>query len=279
MLDIKGFVGFIPTYLTDRSPKLKIAVLLKTTPDTEADIAVDGDKLNFGSSKFIINPYDTYAVEQALQIKEAGKADEVVLISVCEPSKKDVIVKGLAMGADRAIMIDAGDFQAADGLGVSQLLAAAIKKEEPSLVLCGKQAIDDDNMHIMSMVAEILKWPHINVVTKMDIDGTKVNAEREVEGGQVEVYECNLPLVAGAHKSLNTPRFTSLPNILKAKKKPIEQLSTSDLGVDLGSYQHSKVVSYEQPAAKPPGKVFKDESMEEMVSKVVQLLRDEAKVI
>ena len=133
-------------------------------------------------------------------------------------------------------------------------------------------------MHVGVMVAELLGWGHVNVVNKLKIEGTQIEAEREIEGGRVEVYTSPLPLVIGANKALNTPRYVSLPGIMKAKRKPLEHLTVSDLNVDIGQAK-SEVVSYEYPPAKPAGKVFKDKPAEEMVAEVVRLLREEAKVL
>jgi electron transfer flavoprotein beta subunit len=150
------------------------------------------------------------------------------------------------------------------------------------LVLCGRQAIDDDNMHVGTMTAELLGWPHVNVVTKLTLTGEKAHVEREVEGGKVEVYDVNLPAVIGAHKSLNTPRYASLPGIMKAKKKPFDAKTPGDFGInaaDIKSKIKVVVKSYEYPPAKPAGRLFQGEELEVMADKVVQLLRQEAKVL
>jgi electron transfer flavoprotein beta subunit len=186
------------------------------------------------------------------------------------------------MGADRGLLIGDSGLENADSLTIAKILAAAIKAESPDLVLCGKQAIDDDNMHVGVMTAELLGWPHVNVVTKLELSGKTAKVEREVEGGQVEVYEVQLPAVLGAHKSLNTPRYASLPGIMKAKKKPLDLKKPTDLGLDAGQLKsgiHAVVKGYMNPPEKPAGKVLKGEPLEVMVEKVVKLLREEAKVI
>jgi electron transfer flavoprotein beta subunit len=261
---------------------MKIVVLVKQTPDTETRIKLSGDNksVESGDTKYIINPYDEFAIEEALKIKEKLGAGEVVIASFGDDKTKELIVKGLAMGADRGLLISNAGLENLDSLAVSKILAGAIKAENPSIVFCGKQAIDDDNMHVQTMVAELLGWPHVNVVTKLEISGQTAKAEREVEGGQVEVYDVTLPAVFGAHKSLNTPRFASLPGIMKAKKKPFDTKAPGDFGVDGNSLKAKTVITgYKYPPEKPKGKIFQGEPVEAMVEKVVKLLREEAKII
>lgn len=263
---------------------MKIMVLVKQTPDTETKILLNGDKTQVDASdtKYIINPYDEFAVEEALKIKANNGDGEVIIASFGPVAAKERIIKALAMGADRGLLISNEGLENADSLVVAEVLATAAKKEGVDLVLCGKQGIDDDNMHIPTMVAEKLGWPHVNVVTKVDLNGKQAKVEREVEGGQVEVYDVTLPCVLGAHKSLNSPRYASLPGIMKAKKKPFDQKTPSDIGLngsDLAQKQKVVVESYEYPSEKPQGKLFKDEAVEVMVEKVVKLLREEAKVL
>ena len=264
---------------------MKIVVLVKQTADTEASIntTADGTKIDESGMKFIVNPYDEFAIEEALKIKTAKGGGEVVVASFGNDGVKDRVLKGLAMGADRGLIISNDGFEQADALVVSKVLAAAIASESPDLVLCGKQAIDDDNMHVGVMTAERLDWPHVNVVSKMDFTSDNVvRAEREVEGGQVEVFDVELPAVFGANKSLNSPRYASLPGIMKAKKKPMDRKTPSDLGLDveaLKGVQRTQVDGYEYPKEKPAGKVFQGETVDVMVDKVLNLLREEAKVL
>ncbi len=263
---------------------MKILVLLKQTPDTETKIRLQasGAGIETNDVKYIINPYDEFAIEEALKIKEGQGSGEVIITSFGGESARELIVKGLAMGGDRGLLIANDGLENADSLTIAKVLAAAIKAEQPQLVMCGKQAIDDDNMHVGVMTAELLGWPHVNVVTKCTLSGTRATVEREVEGGQVEVYDVALPAVLGAHKSLNTPRYASLPGIMKAKKKPLDKKSPTDFGLDAGTLKGSirtVVKKYKYPPEKPAGKVFKGEDVGVMVAKVVKLLRDEAKVI
>ena len=257
---------------------MKIVVLVKPTPDTEAKIDPNAGDLGLGSLKYIINPYDEYAIEQALLFKEAGKAEEVVVVSYTNPNNKDVLVKSLAMGADRAVLVkDENTGMHGDSLHVAKILQAVVEKEAPSLVIAGKQAIDDDNMQVGVMLAGALGWAHSNVVTTADIDGDHVKVSREAEGGRIEKYSLKMPAILGAHKSLNKPRFTSLPGIMKAKKKPFEELSVGDLKVQ--STSQVSYTSFSAPPEKPPGKILKDIPAAEMVEQLVQYLKNDAKVL
>ena len=257
---------------------MKIMVLLKRTPDTEAKIKLTSDcaQIDTTDIQYILNPYDEFAIEEALQTKEKLNAAEIIVCTCGDESQREIVVKGLAMGADRGILINPAT--PCDSLGISKVLAQVIKREQPQLVFCGKQGIDDDNMHVGIMVAELLGWPHVNVVNKLEVTTTRATIEREVEGGQVEVYETPLPVVIGANKALNSPRYVSLPGIMKAKRKPLEMLTTTDLGI-ADSQPHSEIIAYRYPPAKPQGKVFKDKPVAEMVDEVVGLLRNEAKII
>ena len=257
---------------------MKIMVLLKRTPDTEARIklSADGSAIDDEGVQYILNPYDEFAIEEALQIKEKGGECEVVLCSYGVEACREIIVRGLAMGADRGILITAEGTH--DALGVSKVLAKAVEKEKPDIVFCGKQGIDDDNMQVGVMTAEYLGWPHVNVVNKLTLDGSTATIEREVEGGQMEVYSTPLPVVLGANKALNSPRYVSLPGIMKAKRKPLDVMTVADLGVE-ACQSKSEIVGYQYPPEKPAGKLFKDKPLEEMVDEVIRLLREEAKVI
>lgn len=263
---------------------MKILVFLKKTPDTETKIQLSSNNstIESGDVKFIINPYDEYAIEEAIQIKERSGGAEVVIGSYGDDSVRELIIKGLAMGGDRGLLISNQGFADADSLSIAKVLAAAVKAENPDLVLVGKQAIDDDNMHIAPMLAELLGWPHVNVVNKLSVEGGNATAEREAEGGYVEVYKFPLPAVIGANKSLNNPRYAALPGIMKAKKKPFDVKKISDLGLDQAQLQAKVKVAvkgYKYPPEKKAGQVFKGESVEDMAAKVVKLLREEAKVI
>lgn len=263
---------------------MKILVLLKKTPDTETKIQLSADSksIDHSQTKFIINPYDEFAIEEALQIKERAGSGEVVIASFGNDDTKELIIKGLAMGGDRGLLVSDEGLEQADSLTIAKVLAEVVKSEQPDLVFCGKQGIDADNMHVPTMLAELLDWPHINVVNKVSINGNQATVEREVEGGQLEVYDVELPALLGANKSLNNPRYASLPGIMKAKRKPFDRKTVGDLGLDMAELQSSilsEVQGYEYPPEKAAGQIFQGEDIEVMVDKVVQLLRNEAKVL
>jgi electron transfer flavoprotein beta subunit len=263
---------------------LKIIVLVKQTPDTEAKIEITEDKKSLKKikSKKIINPYDEYAIEEALLLKAKNPESEVVLASLGEEMTKDSLLKGLAMGADRAVCVRTEDISKLDSFLISQVLHKICQEEQADIVFCGKQGIDDDNMHVGIMVAQMLNCPHVNTVIKVEQQGQNLIVEREIEGGQVEKYQTSLPVVLGAHKSLNTPRYAALPGIMKAKRKPMIHKTLNDFGFsekDLEQHTKTKIISYSLPEKKAKGKLFKDEPTQAMVDKVVKLLREEAKII
>ncbi len=263
---------------------MKILVLLKQTPDTEAQIKLTSDQtaIEQAGMKYVINPYDEYAVEEALQLKAKKGSGEVVIVSFAEDSVKERMLKALAMGADRAVHVGNSGLEGADSLTVAKVLAQVIKKENADVVFCGRQGIDDDNMHVHVMVAELLSWPHVNVASKLEYNEGAIKASREVEGGQVETYDVTTPAVIGAHKSLNTPRYASLPGIMKAKRKPFEKLSLEELDLnaaELSQKVQTQIVKYNYPPEKPSGKILKGEDLEIMVDKVVSYLKNEAKVL
>lgn len=262
---------------------MKILVLLKQTPGTEDKITISADNKSIDPSsiKYIVNPYDEFAIEEAIKTKTAiGAGAEVTIASFGPADTKERIIRGLAMGADKGLLISNEGLESADSIATAKVLAAAIKDAGADLVFCGKQGIDDDNMHVGAMAAEALGWPHVNVVNKFDLTGETATIEREVDGGQVEVFEAKLPMVIGANKALNKPRFAALPGIMKAKRKPFENKKVEEYGLQTGDLAPAtEVDSYVYPPEKPAGKVFKDEPVADMVEKVVNLLRDEAKVL
>lgn len=256
----------------------KIGVLIKPTPDTDARIETSGGKLSLDSLKYVASPYDVYAMEQALQLKEAGHADEVVAISFSDVKHKPAVVKMLAMGADRGIMVKAeNQDHVADSFYVASVLKKVIEKEGIDLVFTGKQAIDDDNMQVPVMLSGMMNSSHVNVATEVKMDGDTLHVKREAEGGRQEEYKCKLPAVIGAHKSLNKPRKIPITNIMKAKKKPFEELSIGDLGVD--ATIRVKYTGFTPPPEKPAGKKLTEGSVDEMVDQLVNYLKNEVKVI
>jgi electron transfer flavoprotein beta subunit len=262
---------------------MKIVVLIKHVPDTETRIKLgaSGASLDAAEFKYMVNPYDEFAIEEAVRTQEK-QGGESVVISAGPTRCQEALRKALAMGIDRAIWINteavAGQI---DSTYLAGVLAQACKEESPDVVFAGQMSIDDAASHIGPMVGEYLGVPSLQIVTKIQWqEGAKsAVVEREVEGGMVEVYNVQTPFVVGANKSLNEPRFPSLPGIMKAKKKPLAEKSASELASAAGIKSLVQYATYALPAEKAQGKIFKGKPVEEMVKEVVQLLRSEAKVI
>ncbi|MTJ79855.1 MAG: electron transfer flavoprotein subunit beta/FixA family protein [Telmatospirillum sp.] len=249
---------------------MKVLVAVKRVVDYNVKIRVkaDGSGVDTTNVKFTMNPFDESAVEEAVRLKEAGKASEIVVVSMGPQQAQDTIRTGLAMGADRGILV-ASDAEL-QPLAVAKLLKALVDKEQPSLVLVGKQAIDDDSNQTGQMVAALLGWPQGTFASKLVIDGGKADVTREIDGG-LETVSLSLPAVVTVDLRLNEPRYASLPNIMKAKKKPIETVSPSDLGIDVAP--RLVTLKVEEPARRQAG--VKVASVAELVGK----LKTEAKVI
>lgn len=247
---------------------MNIVVCISQTPDTTTKLVVapDGKNIDPKGVKFILSPYDEFAVEEGLRQK--GASGSVTLVCVGGDSAKETIRLGLAMGADKAILVK--DEVRADSFSVASQLADVIKSLSPDLILLGRQSIDYDSAQIGPMLAELLELPAISFVTSLTIDGTTVRAERDVEGGK-EVVESSLPCIITAQKGLNEPRYPKLPDIMKAKSKPIEERE--------GAAQTTRVetVVMRQPEKKGAGKIM--EFSPENVRELVRLLHEEAKVI
>jgi electron transfer flavoprotein beta subunit len=252
---------------------MKIAVLIKYCPDSEAVIEVEGGKLQTALVKHSISPYDEYACEEALRITEADGSGEVVLFSVSTEAGNKGIKDELARGAHRAVHV-VTDSPEIDSHRNATLLAAALKAENPDLILCGWKGIDYDNCLTGTLVAEKLGIPHVAVVTKIETRGGKAVCHRQVEGGE-EVIEVALPAVIAAQKGLNEPRYPSLKGIMAAKKKPVDKKAAGAMGVELPA-PSLEYTRFDKPPAKQPGKKFDGP---ESVAEVVRLLRDEAKVL
>ena len=249
---------------------MKILVPVKRVIDYNVKVRVKSDQtgVELANVKMAMNPFDEIAVEQALRIKEAGQADEIVLVSVGPTQSQETIRTGLAMGADRGIHVEAD--QEIEPLAVAKCLKAIIKKEEPGLVLCGKQAIDDDCNQTGQMLSALLGWAQATFASGIELTGDKAMIIREVDGG-LEHISVKMPAVVTVDLRLNEPRYASLPNIMKAKKKPIDNMSVSDLGID--TTPRLKIVKVEEPVARQAG--IKVGSVSELVEK----LKNEAKVI
>lgn len=248
---------------------MNIVVCISQTPDTATKIAVgaDGKNIDPKGVKFVLNPYDEFAVEEALRQRQTA-GGEVVLLCVGGEGAKESIRLGLAMGADKAILIK--DDIRSDSFVVATELAEVIKGLNPDLVLLGRQSVDYDSAQVGPMLAEMLDLPMVSFVTKLDINGTTLRAERDIEGGK-EVVEASLPCIITAQKGLNEPRYPKLPDIMKAKSKPIEERAAT------APAARTETLAMRQPEAKGKGKFL--EFSEENVKELVRLLHEEAKVI
>jgi electron transfer flavoprotein beta subunit len=262
---------------------MNIFVCVKQVPDTETKITPtsDGSFIETASIKWIMNPYDEYAVEQALVIKQANPAANVTVIRVGSTKDTEALRTAMAMGADDAVLVEAQDNL--DSYSIAKALKGAIDKSgrKPDLILAGKQAIDDDALQVPQILAEMYHLPSVTVIVGFELSETAVKVKREIEGGALEVYSLNTPCVLACNKGLNTPRYASLPGIMKAKKKPMALYSLSEVGVSEAD-RRVKYSQFRLPPEKPAGKKFdaSDASKQnEVVTKVVGLLRTEAKVI
>ena len=249
---------------------MKILVAVKRVIDYNVQIRVkeDGSGVVTDNVKMSTNPPDDNAIEEAVKIKEAGKASEVVAVSVGEEKAQETVRKALAVGVDRGILVKADGI--IEPLAVSKILQKVVEKEKPDLVFMGKQAIDDDCNQTGQMLAALLNWPQATFASKIEVKDKSLEVIREIDEG-LETIEVNIPAIVTCDLRLNEPRYASLPNIMKAKKKPIEQISASDLGVDTSP--RIEQIKVEEPPKRKAG--IKVASVEELVQK----LKNEAKVI
>ncbi len=256
---------------------MNIVVCMKQTFDTEAKIALDANgKINKQGVSLIMNPYCEFAVEEALRIKEKH-GGEVTVVSVGGPEAQDALRQALAMGADKAVLVDPG-MEEVDEFTTATILAKAISGLQYDIVLGGFRAIDDGSAQVAGRVAEILGLPVVNVVTKLEIADGKATATKEIEGGS-QVLEVALPAVFTAQKGLNEPRYPSMKGIMQAKKKPMEKKTLADLGLDAGQVAPKvKALSYFLPSARAAGKIIPGEPAD-AARDLVKALREEAKVI
>lgn len=256
---------------------MKIVVCMKQTFDTEAKIAIDaGGKINKQGVSLIMNPYDEFAVEEALRMKEKQGGD-VTVVSVGGPETQDALRQALAMGADKAVLVDPGADEV-DEFTTATILAKAILGMSPDVVLGGFRAIDDGSAQVVGRVAEIMGLPVVNMVVKLEIADGKALATSEVEGGS-QFVEVALPAVFTAQKGLNEPRYPSMKGIMQAKKKPMEKIGLADLGLDAAQVAANvKVLSYFLPSARAAGKIVPGEPAD-AARDLAKALREEAKVI
>ncbi|MFO7264019.1 MAG: electron transfer flavoprotein subunit beta [Bacillaceae bacterium G1] len=255
---------------------MNIVVCLKQTFDTEEKITIKDGQINEEGVEFIINPYDEYAVEEAIKLKEQF-GGEVTVITVGPDRAESALRTALAMGADKAVLIN-DESLFGDEYTTAKVLAAAVKRNGFDIVLCGNVAVDDGAGQGGPRLAELLGIPQITTITKLEIDGDKVTAERDVEG-DVEIIETKLPVLVTAQQGLNEPRYPSLPGIMKAKKKPLERLTAADLGINPEEVQpKTETVEVFLPPKKQAGKILQGD-LDAQVKELVSLLRNEAKVV
>ena len=249
---------------------MKILVAVKRVIDYNVQVRVkeDGTGVVTDNVKMSTNPPDDNAIEEAVKIKEAGKAKEVVAITVGEEKAQETIRKALAVGVDRGIHVKTNENT--EPLAVAKILQKIVDKEKPDLVFMGKQAIDDDCNQTGQMLAALLNWPQATFVSKIEIKDKFLEVVREVDEG-LETIEVNVPAIVTCDLRLNEPRYASLPNIMKAKKKPIEQINASDLGVDIKP--RIQQIKVEEPPKRKAGVKVAN------VAELVQKLKNEAKVI
>ena len=256
---------------------MKIYVCVKHVPDTAAKITVvDGTGFS-ETCKFIVNPYDEYAVEEAVQLTKQADEGEVVIVTVGKESAVNTMRAALALGADRGILVKT-DVQFVDSSLTAQALKKAIEQDgSPDLIFCGKQSIDSEGMQTPFRLARALDLPVVTDVAGLSIGDGKAVAEREVGGGAREVVEMPMPCVIGATRGLNEPHYPKLPDIMKAKKKEIKQIDIADLGLDQGS-PLTEIVSLEAVAERGDARILEG-SPREAVEQLVKLLKEEDKVI
>lgn len=249
---------------------MKILVPVKRVIDYNVKVRVKADNsgVELANVKMSMNPFDEIAVEEALRIKEAGNAEEVIAVSIGPAQAQETLRTALAMGADRAILIKTDE--EVEPLAVAKILKAVVEEENPGIVMLGKQAIDDDCNQTGQMLAALLGWPQGTFASEVKLDDGSLNVTREIDGG-LETVKLNLPAVVTTDLRLNEPRYASLPNIMKAKRKPLDTKEPSDYGVDVA--RRLTTLKVEEPSKRVAG--VKVESVQELVAK----LRDEAGVI
>jgi electron transfer flavoprotein beta subunit len=253
---------------------MKVLVPVKRVIDYNVKVRVkaDGSGVDLANVKMSMNPFDEIAVEEAIRLREAGKAEEIIVVSIGVKQSQETLRTALAMGADRAILIQATDDVHTDiePLAVAKLLAAVVKEENPGLVICGKQAIDNDMNATGQMLSALLGWSQATFISELSVDGDSATVTREVDGG-LQTIKVKMPAIITVDLRLNEPRYASLPNIMKAKKKPLDEKTPADYGVDVAP--RLSVVKTSEPAGRKAG--VKVGSVDELIAK----LKDEAGVL
>jgi len=264
---------------------VNIIVCLKQVPDTETQIKIapDGKSIVTDDIKWVMNPYDEFGVEEGLRLKEKF-GGEVTVVGLGPKRVTETIRTALAMGADKGILISDDGLEGSDSLATAKALAAAIKDLEYDVIFTGQRGVDDDMGVVGANLSEFLNIPQLSVIEKVEMadDGKSVKAHRPIEGGTL-VIESSLPVLITAQKGLNEPRYASLPGIMKAKKKPLEEKSLADLGLDPGEFGQAarklKILELTPPPAREAGKIIAGETVREKAAELARLLHDEAKVI
>ena len=246
---------------------MKVLVPVKRVIDYNVKVRVkaDGSGVDLANVKMSMNPFDEIAVEQAIRLKEAGQAEEVVAVSIGVKQAQEMLRTALAMGADRAILVVASDdvHKDIEPLAVAKILKAIVDEEQPGLVLCGKQAIDNDMNATGQMLSALMGWSQATFASEIAIEGEKAKVTREVDGG-LQTIEVSMPTVVTVDLRLNEPRYASLPNIMKAKKKPLDEKTAEDYGVDVSN--RLEIVKTVEPAERAAG--IKVGSVDELVAKL-----------
>ncbi|MCM3663770.1 electron transfer flavoprotein subunit beta/FixA family protein [Mesobacillus subterraneus] len=257
---------------------MNIYVLMKRTFDTEEKIAIANGKINEDGAEFIINPYDEYAIEEAIQVRDA-QGGEVTVVSVGNEETEKQLRTALAMGADKAVLINIeDDVENGDQFTTAKILAEYLKDKDADLILGGNVAIDGGSGQVAPRVADQLGIPYVTTITKLEINGSTATITRDVEGDS-EVIETSLPVLVTAQQGLNEPRYPSLPGIMKAKKKPLDELELDDLDLDEDDVEaKTKTIEIYLPPKKEAGKVLQGD-LADQVKELVNLLHTEAKVI
>lgn len=242
---------------------MKIMVPVKRVVDYNVKVRVKSDNtgVELANVKMSMNPFDEIAVEEAIRLKEAGKAEEIVVVSIGPKAAQETLRTGLAMGADRGILVEYDG--ETEPLAVAKVLKGIVEAEQPNIVFLGKQAIDDDCNQTGQMLAQLLGWPQGTFASEVAADGDSVNVTREIDGG-LETIKLNLPAVITTDLRLNEPRYATLPNIMKAKRKPIDEKTPEDFGVDMAP--RLTTLKVEEPPKREAG--IKVESVEALVSKL-----------
>jgi electron transfer flavoprotein beta subunit len=254
-------------------------VCIAQVPDTETRIKIgaDGKSIDETGVKFIVSPYDEFALEEAVKLKEAKGGGDVTVVSFGPDRVQSSLRECLARGATKAVHVK-GDAADTDSLGIAKALAAAIKSLPHDIVFFGKQGVGTDNALVGPMVAELLGYPHVNVVTALEVGDGTLKAHREIEGAE-EVIEAPLPAVIAAQKGLNEPRYASLKGIMAAKKIPIDTKTVADLGLDEADVSGArlKVASLEMPPEKAPGRKIEGVDAATAAAEIVKYIKDEVK--